>query len=100
MCFPRLIGAVFSVEISLGRRYKELSLHICRGENRGDGENDEFSIPSSLGALNSYDQATKGIWRMSWHQKTLKGVEDCEKLGGVVKRALIPRSLNRHVLNS
>ena len=32
-------------------------------------------------------------------RKASKGVEDCEKLGGAVKRVLIPRSLNRHVLN-
>ena len=100
MCFPRSVVTGFSVEVDLGRRYEELSLHICRGGNRGDGENVAFMIPGLLGALNSYDQATKGIWRMSWHQKTLKGVEDCDKLGGVVKRALIPRSLNWRVLNS
>jgi hypothetical protein len=34
--------------------------------------------------------ATKGAWGMSWRQKALKGVEDCEKLGGVVKQMLIP----------
>jgi hypothetical protein len=27
---------------------------------------------------------------MSWHQKALKGVEDCEKPGETVKRVLIP----------
>jgi len=31
---------------------------------------------------------------MSWRQKAMKGVEGCEKLGGVVKRALIPRYPN------
>ena len=35
-------------------------------------------------------QATKGAWGMSRRQKAMKGVEGCEKLGGVVKRALIP----------
>ena len=39
---------------------------------------------------NKCGQATKGTWGMSWRQEALKGVEDCEKLGGAVKRALIP----------
>lgn len=45
-------------------------------------------------------QATKGAWGMSWRQEALKGVEDCEKLGGIVKRVLIPRFPNRRALNS
>ncbi len=40
------------------------------------------------------DQATKGVWGMSWRQKAMKGVEVCEKLGRVDKQALIPRFLN------
>ena len=40
------------------------------------------------------DQATKGTWGMSWRSKAMKGVEGCDKLGGAVKQALIPRSLN------
>jgi hypothetical protein len=28
---------------------------------------------------------------MSWRQEALKGVEDCDKLGEIVKRVLIPR---------
>ena len=35
-------------------------------------------------------QATKGVWRMSWRQKAMKGVEGCEKPGEAVKQALIP----------
>ena len=35
-------------------------------------------------------QATKGMWGMSWRQEARKGVEDCEKPGGAVKRALRP----------
>ena len=35
-------------------------------------------------------QATKGVWGMSWRQEATKGVEDCDKPGGVVKRAMIP----------
>ena len=44
-------------------------------------------------------QATKGAWGMSWHQEAMKGVEDCEKLGGVVKQALSPRFPNQRALN-
>ena len=36
---------------------------------------------------------------MPWRQEAMKGVEDCDKLGGLVKRELIPRSPNYHVLN-
>jgi hypothetical protein len=39
-------------------------------------------------------QATKGVWGMPRRQEAMKGVEDCEKLGGLVKHELIPRSLN------
>ena len=35
-------------------------------------------------------QATKGVWGMSWRQEAKKGVEDCDKPGGMVKRVLIP----------
>lgn len=42
------------------------------------------------GAFDSCGQATKGTWGMSWRQKPMKGVEDCDKPGVVVKRALIP----------
>ena len=44
-------------------------------------------------------QATKGVWGMPWRQEAMKGVEDCEKLGGLVKRELIPRSLNQPDVN-
>ena len=40
-------------------------------------------------ALDLSGQATKGTWGMSWHRKAMKGVEVCEKPGGVDKRALI-----------
>jgi len=30
------------------------------------------------------------VWGMSWHQEAMKGVENCDKRGGAVKRALIP----------
>ncbi len=54
----------------------------------------------AIGALDSCGQATKGVWGMSWRQEALKGVVDCEKLGGAVEQALIPGYPNWHVLNS
>ena len=51
------------------------------------------------GVLDSCGQAIKGTWGMSWRQEALKGVEDCEKPGGVVKRALIPGFPNWRALN-
>jgi hypothetical protein len=44
-------------------------------------------------------QATKGVWGMPWHQEAKKGVEDCDKPGGLVKRELIPGSLNQRAVN-
>jgi hypothetical protein len=34
-------------------------------------------------------------WGMSWRQKTMTGVEDCEKSGVVVKQTLIPVAADR-----
>ncbi len=56
------------------------------------------TAPGTRG-LDLCGQATKGAWGMSWRQEALKGVEDCEKLGGTVKRVLIPRFPNRRALN-
>jgi len=44
-------------------------------------------------------QATKGVWGMSRRQKAKKGVEDCDKPGGAVKRALSPGCPNYRALN-
>ena len=46
-----------------------------------------------LGSERAFDlggQATKGAWGMSWRQKALKGVENCDKPGVIVKQVLIP----------
>ncbi len=43
-----------------------------------------------LRELDLCGQAIKGVWGMSWYQEAMKGVEDCEKPGGVVKQAIIP----------
>ena len=45
-------------------------------------------------------QITKGMWGMSWHQKTMKGAENCDNPGGAVKQALRPGYLNEHTLNT
>ena len=50
-------------------------------------------------AVDICGQATKGAWGMSWRQKTMTGVEDCEKSGVVVKQTLIPEYPNQPVLN-
>ena len=52
------------------------------------------AMGSKLQGVDQCGQATKGVWGMPWHQKAMKGVEDCEKPGGSVKRELIPGSLN------
>jgi len=39
------------------------------------------------------------VWGMSRRQKAKKGVEDCEKPGGAVKRALRPGYPNERELN-
>ena len=49
---------------------------------------------SFLRVLDSSGQATKGAWGMSWYRKAMKGVEVCEKPGGVDKRTLILGFLN------
>src|SRR5438552_5207172 len=48
----------------------------------------------AFGEQDQCGQATKGVWGMSWRQEAKKGVENCEKPGGAVKRALIPGSPN------
>ena len=42
------------------------------------------------GEVDQCGQATKGVWGMSWRQEAMKGVEDCDKPGELVKRELIP----------
>ena len=41
-------------------------------------------------ALDIGGQVIKGAWGMSWRQKAMKGVEVCDKPGGIDKRVLIP----------
>ena len=51
-------------------------------------------IVQDLRVLDVCDQAIKGVWRMSRHQKALKGVEGCDKPRGVVKQTMIRGFLN------
>ncbi len=37
---------------------------------------------------------------MSWHQEAMKGVEICEKPGGVDKQVMIPGYPNYRIVNS
>jgi len=81
------------------------SLHnLFECTNRMVAERDRFLVGSPevryaepLGSKQGVDQcgqATKGVWGMPWRQEAMKGVEDCDKPGGLVKRELIPGSLN------
>ena len=57
-------------------------------------------LRADLSVLSKFcGQATKGAWGMSWRQKTMTGVEDCEKSGVVVKQTLIPEYPNQPALN-
>jgi hypothetical protein len=53
-----------------------------------------------VGGDDQCGQATKGVWGMPWRQEAKKGVEDCDKPGGSVKRELIPGCPNQPVMNS
>ena len=57
-------------------------------------------VKSNARAFDKCGQATKGVWGMSWHQEAMKGVEVCEKLGGVDKQVMIPRYPNYRIVNS
>jgi hypothetical protein len=58
-----------------------------------------FLVGESQSGRDQCGQATKGVWGMSWRQEAMKGVENCDKPGGLVKRELIPGFPNDHVLN-
>lgn len=55
---------------------------------------DHGRSPWEVQGVDQCGQATKGVWGMPWRQEAMKGVEDCDKLGGLVKRELIPRFPN------
>ena len=55
--------------------------------------------PETIQGRDACGQASKGVWGMSRRQEAMKGVEDCDKLGGMVKRVLIPRFPNDPKLN-
>ena len=54
---------------------------------------------TSLQGKDQCGQVTKGVWGMSRRQEAMKGVEDCDKPGEAVKRALIPGFPNWRALN-
>ena len=66
---------------------------LASGGGSVAGSDAEVSLATGRGP-DQGGQATKGVWGMSGRQEAMKGVEDCDKLGGVVKRALIPRCPN------
>src|SRR5262245_36899503 len=94
------------------REHRTCRIVTRRGQPCADhGQSLNETIPScdaAGGALSSLvvgrvrdqcGQARKGTWGMSWRPEAKKGVEDCEKPGEAVKRALIPGYPNRHPLN-
>ena len=60
----------------------------------------EITVFTAGEILKPSGQVIKGVWRMSRRQEAMKGVEDCDKPGEAVKRALIPGFLNYCMLNS
>lgn len=64
-------------------------LSVELNESRYGGASEARKVGASRG-LDICGQATKGIWGMSRCWKAMKGVEVCEKHGGVDKRTLIP----------
>ena len=58
-----------------------------------------MSLSFNRQGVDQCGQATKGVWGMPRRQQAMKGVEDCDKPGGLVKRELIPGSLNYLRLN-
>ena len=90
------------------RSIRYLLLSACNGQD-GSGVLVVFLVGSpglryaeALGYRQGVDQcgqATKGVWGMPRRQQAKKGVEDCDKPGGLVKRELIPGSLNHLHVN-
>ena len=63
----------------------DYSLFESVGSIRGVGDCFAIIRPRIVRALDLCGQAIKGAWGMSWYQVAMKGVKDCEKLGGAVK---------------
>ena len=83
----------------LEKRIHAFGFWFARRVFKAGGDLRVFAVRRSAasGRMRGLDlcgQAIKGAWGMSWRQEALKGVEDCEKLGGAVKRVLIPRYPN------
>ena len=82
----KLINAVATCFLS-GRTWKRQELSIRTLFRTGRLA---WKRPGRTRGKDHCGQATKGVWRMSWRQKAMKGVEGCDKLGEAVKQALIP----------
>jgi hypothetical protein len=57
-------------------------------------ENRKSEIENPMTVIDKCDQATKGVWWMSWHREAMKDVGACDKLRGAGNQALIRRFLN------
>jgi hypothetical protein len=67
-------------------------------QQHGSGSKDRSETCEGRGD-DQCGQATKGVWGMPWRQEAMKGVEDCDKPGELVKRELIPGYPNYHDVN-
>ncbi len=86
--------------MSLERIGSLLSTHLRPGSGSGNLERCRLPNPPRGGrGRDQCGQATKGVWGMSGRQQAMKGVEDCDKPGGAVKRALRPGFPNDPTLN-
>jgi hypothetical protein len=65
-------------------------VYLLHGPGLELAEHRSNAVGRQVRVLNQCGQATKGAWGMSWRQKTMTGVENCEKSGVAVKQALIP----------
>ena len=56
--------------------------------------NRKSNIANRMTVIDKCDQATKGVWWMSWHPEAMKDAAACDKLREAGKQALIRRFLN------
>lgn len=67
------------------------SLLVASESGEPPGRSAREGLRSTWGrVLDFCGQATKGVWGMSRCQKAMKGVEVCDKPGGIDKRVVIP----------
>ena len=86
--------------MSLRERKGSLLCPTLAGLGLVAGSDSGICLVATLGGgQDPCGQATKGMWGMSWRQEAMKGVEDCDKPGEAVTRALIPGYPNNQELN-